>query len=95
VKYVVSTRGESQWVKNVRLDPNVTLKSRSGTTKYVADETPVENRRPIIEAYKVKAGKIVKGYFSKLPDPANHPVFTLTPATRQPQLSSSRTAVDH
>jgi hypothetical protein len=95
VKYVVSTRGESQWVRNVRVNPNVTLKSRSGTTKYVADETPVENRRPIIEAYKVKAGKIVKGYFSKLPDPANHPVFTLTPATRQPQLSSSRTAVDH
>ena len=25
VKYLVSTRGESQWVKNVRVDPNVTL----------------------------------------------------------------------
>ena len=25
------------------------------------------------------AGKIVKGYFSKLPDPADHPVFILTP----------------
>jgi F420H(2)-dependent quinone reductase len=81
VKYVVSTRGESQWVKNVRVNPNVTLKTRSGTTKYVAHETPVENRQQIIEAYKVKAGKIVKGYFSKLPDPADHPVFTLTPAT--------------
>jgi hypothetical protein len=81
VKYVVSTRGESQWVRNVRVNPNVKLKSRSGTTKYVADETPVENRQPIIEAYKVKAGKIVKGYFSKLPDPADHPVFMLTPAT--------------
>ena len=30
---------------------------------------------------KVKAGKIVVGYFGKLPDPADHPVFTLTPAT--------------
>lgn len=81
VKYLVSTRGESQWVKNVRVDPNVTLKTRSGTTKYVAAEVPVENRQPIIEAYKVKAGKIVTGYFRKLPDPADHPVFTLTPAT--------------
>jgi F420H(2)-dependent quinone reductase len=81
VKYLVSTRGESQWVKNVRVDPNVTLKTRSGTTKYVATEIPVENRQPIIEAYKVKAGKIVKGYFRKLPDPADHPVFTLTLAT--------------
>jgi hypothetical protein len=78
VKYLVSTRGESQWVKNVRVNPNVTLTTNSGTTKYVATETPVEDRQPIIEAYKVKAGKIVKGYFSKLLDPADHPVFTLT-----------------
>jgi hypothetical protein len=81
VKYMVSTRGESQWVKNVRSDPNVTLTTRFGTTRYVATETPVENRQPILDAYKVKAGKIVVGYFGKLPDPADHPVFTLTPAT--------------
>ena len=24
-KYVVSTRGESEWVKNLRADPNVTI----------------------------------------------------------------------
>jgi hypothetical protein len=81
VKYLVSTRGESQWVKNVRVDPIVTLKTRSGATKYVVHETPVENRQPILIAYKVKAGKVVDGYFRKLPDPADHPVFTLTPAT--------------
>jgi len=79
VKYLVSTRGESQWVKNLRNDPNVTLTTKSGTTKYLAHETPVENRQPIIDAYTLKAGKIVKGYFSKLPDPADHPVFILTP----------------
>ena len=28
VKYTVSTRGESQWVKNVRVDPNVTLTTK-------------------------------------------------------------------
>jgi hypothetical protein len=81
VKYLVSTRGESQWVKNVRVDPNVTLTTKYGTTKYVATEIPVESRQPILDAYKVKAGKVVEGYFRKLPDPADHPVFTLTPAT--------------
>jgi F420H(2)-dependent quinone reductase len=60
VKYLVSTRGESQWVKNVRVDPNVTLTTKSGTTKYVANETPVENRQPIFDAYKLNAGKIVE-----------------------------------
>ena len=83
VKYLVSTRGEAQWVKNVRADPNVTLTSRSGTTKYVADETPVEKRQPILDAYKVKAGKIVENYFITLPDPADHPVFTLGPCIKQ------------
>jgi len=79
VKYLVPTRGESQWVKNVRNDPNVTLTTKSGTTKYVAHETPVENRQPIIDAYTLKAGNVVTGYFSKLPDPVDHPVFILTP----------------
>jgi len=68
-------------VKNVRVDPHVTLTTKSGTTKYVATEIPVESRQPILDAYKVKAGKVVEGYFRKLPDPADHPVFTLTPAT--------------
>ena len=81
VKYLVSTRGESEWVKNVRADPKVTLTTKSGTAKYVATETPVENRPPILEAFKRKVGKIAEGYFRKLPDPADHPVFTLTPAT--------------
>jgi F420H(2)-dependent quinone reductase len=46
VKYLVSTRGESQWVKNVRVDPNVTLTTKYGTTKYIATEIPVESRQP-------------------------------------------------
>jgi hypothetical protein len=77
VKYLVSTRGETEWVKNVRADPNITL----GGTKYVAKEIPVELRAPILAAYKPKAGKIVDGYWRKLPDDADHPVFALTPAT--------------
>jgi hypothetical protein len=75
VKYLVSTRGESEWVKNVRANPSVTL----GSTKYIAREIPVEDRAPIIAAYKPKAGRVVEGYWRKLPDDADHPVFALTP----------------
>jgi hypothetical protein len=67
VKYLVSARGESRWVKNVRNNPNVTLTTKSGTTNYVVHETPVENRQPIIDAYTLKAGKVVKGYFASCP----------------------------
>ncbi|MDT5069321.1 MAG: hypothetical protein QOK02_5476 [Mycobacterium sp.] len=77
VKYLVSTRGETEWVRNVRADPNVTV----GTTRYVATEVPVERRAPIIAAYRPLAGKVVEGYWRQLPDDADHPVFALVRAT--------------
>ncbi len=80
-KYLVSTRGESQWVKNVRANPDVTVTDKSGPTKYRAGEIPASQRPPILAAYRDKAGKVVEGYFRKLPDPADHPVFALTATT--------------
>nr|WP_090341405.1 nitroreductase/quinone reductase family protein [Mycolicibacterium malmesburyense]CRL71246.1 hypothetical protein CPGR_01906 [Mycolicibacterium malmesburyense] len=74
-RYLVSTRGESEWVKNLRADPNVVL----GSTAYVGREIPEQDRRPIITAYRQKAGRSVEGYFRKLPREADHPVFVLTP----------------
>jgi F420H(2)-dependent quinone reductase len=76
IKYLVSTRGESAWVRNVRAEPNVVL----GRTKYIASELPVEQRAPIIAAYRPLAGKVVEGYWKQLPDDVDHPVFALTPA---------------
>ena len=49
-----------------------------GGQKYVATEIPGEQRAPILAVYKPKAGKIVDGYWRKLPDDADHPVFALT-----------------
>ena len=77
-KYLVSTRGESQWVKNVRANPTVTLTTKAGAATYVAHETRTADRAPILAAYQKKAGRAVDGYFRKLPDPADHPVFALT-----------------
>ena len=76
-KYLVSTRGESEWVKNLRANPNVTINARS----YVAREIPEQDRLPILTAYREKAGRVVEGYFRKLPREADHPVFVLTPKT--------------
>jgi hypothetical protein len=50
-KYVVSTRGESEWVKNLRADPNVTI----GSTSYVAREIPEQDRQAVLTAYREKA----------------------------------------
>lgn len=78
-RYLVSTRGESQWVKNLRTDPVVTLSTRSGSAQFTAREIPLPDRPPVLTAYRAKAGRAVDGYFAKLPDPADHPVFALTP----------------
>ena len=80
-RYLVSTRGESQWVKNVRANPTVTLTGKSGAVAYEARETPAPQRQPILTAYQRKAGRAVEGYFRKLPDPVDHPVFALTATT--------------
>ena len=79
-RYLVSTRGESQWVKNLRANPTVTLRTGSTDHQFTAAEIPVPQRPDIIGAYRAKAGKTVDGYFAALPDPADHPVFRLSPA---------------
>ncbi len=76
-RYLVSTRGESQWVRNVRANPDVTVTSR-GSSRYRASELPVGERGPVLAAYQAKAGRAVRGYFHSLPDAADHPVFALT-----------------
>jgi hypothetical protein len=74
--YVISTRGESAWVRNLRATGEARLDGRPvrGTELGVAERTPV------IEAYRPVAGRAVATYWKKLPDPKDHPVFRLEPA---------------
>lgn len=77
VRYLVSTRGESQWVRNIRANPTVTLSAKGSAQIFTATEVPSESRAAILSAYRSKAGKTVDRYFADLPDPADHPVFKL------------------
>lgn len=72
-RYVVSTRGEADWVRNLRASGRGEL----GSEPVRAMELPVDRRPPVIEAYRAKAGRTVAGYWTTLPDPADHPVFRL------------------
>jgi hypothetical protein len=72
-RYVVSTRGESDWVRNCRAAGRVEL----GGDPYRIEELPLAEREPVIAAYRDKAGKAVAGYWKKLPEPGDHPVFRL------------------
>jgi len=76
-RYIVSTRGESDWVKNLRAAGGGELKRKGQAEKVQVVELPVEERPPVISAYRAKVGKEVQQYFEKLPDPADHPVFRI------------------
>jgi hypothetical protein len=80
-QYIVSTRGESEWVRNMRAAGGCDLRNKSGSQRLTATEIPVEQRAPIIASYRAKAGKTVETYWKQLPDDADHPVFRLD-ATR-------------
>ncbi len=77
VRYLVSPRGETDWARNLRAAGEGELSSRHGVQPFRATELPVDERAPVIAAYRQVAGRAVKSLFEKLPDPADHPVFRL------------------
>jgi hypothetical protein len=74
-RYVVSARGESQWVRNLRAAGRAEL----GGQAFAAIEVPVAERDPIIAAYRDKAGRAVANFWKQLPDAADHPTFRMEP----------------
>lgn len=80
-KHLVSTRGDAAWVRNLRAaNGRGDLVTKGKTFSFVATELPVEERPPVIAAYRKVAGKVVERYWKALPDPADHPVFRLDPS---------------
>lgn len=79
-RYLVSPYGESDWVHNVRAAGRLTLTQRARTSAWTAVEVPVDQRPPVLRAWRRKAGWTVEVYFRKRPDPADHPVFRIDPA---------------
>lgn len=79
-RYLVSPRGEADWVRNLRAAAGQgELRTGAGPKPFRADEVPVAERAPILAAYQKAAGRAVASHFKALPDPADHPVFHLAP----------------
>jgi hypothetical protein len=90
--FVVSTRGESDWVKNVRKAGKVRLGQKGNFETYVVTEVPADERADILLAYRKKAGREVNGYWKKLPGDPDHPTFMLTRAEPSPDPDTLRSA---
>jgi len=77
-RYLVSPRGETDWVRNLRAAGKGELRSRrKGVEHFAASELPAAERPPVIAAYRQVGGRAVRSFFEAMPDPADHPVFRL------------------
>jgi hypothetical protein len=72
---LVSTRGESDWVKNLRAAGAASSRAGAAPTASRPTRSRVDWRAPVLRAYRKKAGREVQRDFDRLPDPADHPVF--------------------
>jgi deazaflavin-dependent oxidoreductase (nitroreductase family) len=79
-RYLVSTRGESFWVRNLRRNPEAELRRLGRTEPVRATLEPEAEWPAFIAAYLERWRREAGTYFEQLPDPANHPVFELEPA---------------
>ena len=59
-------------------DGQLKLKEKGKTSSFVCSEVAPAESGAILDAYKVKAGRAVAGYFKQLPSAADHPVFRLS-----------------
>jgi deazaflavin-dependent oxidoreductase (nitroreductase family) len=79
-RYLVSPRGETHWVRNLRAAGCGSLRSHGVTESFRAVEVEAEERDHAIAAYRAAAGKPVEPAFAKLPDATDHPTFRLDDA---------------
>ncbi len=79
-RYILSPRGETEWVRNLRTAGTGEVRRAGRTEPFRATELPVDDRAPIIAAYRNKWDWQVRAQFDAMPDPKDHPVFRLEPA---------------
>jgi len=76
-RYLVAPRGDTQWVRNLRVTGQGELRWRTRTEAFQAIEVLGNERPRIIEAYLARWGYQVGPYFKALPNPGDHPVFRI------------------
>jgi deazaflavin-dependent oxidoreductase (nitroreductase family) len=82
-RYLVSYRGESEWVRNLRASGRARLRRRGKVEEITVSEVPVGERAQMLEVYSTRYGKFptVADVLRALPDPADHPIFLIKPTT--------------
>lgn len=79
-RYLVSVRGESDWVLDLRASHGGLLSNRGRVEEIGVLEIAVADGAPLIAAYADRYGKMphVAATLRALPDPTDHPIFRIT-----------------
>lgn len=77
-RYLMSPRGETDWVLNLRASGTGELRTRKRRERFTAVEVTGDERAAAVAAYLAKWGRTVKAFFAELPDPEDHPTFVIT-----------------
>ena len=87
-RYLVAPRGETQWVRNMRVSAEGRLRKGRRTEEFTAAEVPDDEKLPILRAYLKKwaweVGAFFQGVGADAPDEdlrriaPLHPIFRIT-----------------
>ena len=79
-RYLVSGRGETHWVRNLRAAGRAEFRWHGSTEPFDAVEILGPQRDEIVRTYRARLGRGVDRYFREIPDSADHPVFRMDQA---------------
>jgi deazaflavin-dependent oxidoreductase (nitroreductase family) len=79
VTYLVSPRGATQWVRNLRAVGEGRLRHGSETTDFRGDEVPDGEKLPILKAYLDRWGWEVGAFFELDKDPSDEEIRRIAP----------------
>ncbi len=81
-RYLVASRGETDWVRNLRAAGSGELRRGARTEPFTVTELEDGEKAPLLSAYIAHWGR-TSDHFAYPPVPSDHPVFRIEPATRQ------------
>jgi deazaflavin-dependent oxidoreductase (nitroreductase family) len=78
-RYLVSGRGETHWVRNLRAAGHASLRVHGRTERIQVREIAGAEREAVVTAYRTSLGHSGEPFFRQIPDPADHPTFLIQP----------------
>ena len=76
-EYLVSPRGQSDWVLNLRAAGSGKLRTKKHVREITVTEVEANERDNVLKYYQDKLGPAVSSHFKAMPDAADHPVFRI------------------